>query len=154
MYAEVLHSEFDAIRKDLIAAYEAKGMRASGRFAEALEVLAGESSATLLGLPYTQQLETGRRPGPVSREGQESIKQWILDKGVFNQAIGEIGLSSLAYLIARKIAREGWNRSQYGGVELVSEVITPERIQSIIDKVGVVALASYTSDITNYLKAG
>lgn len=153
MYEAILASEFEALRLDLIKAYEAKGMRASGRFAEALETVVSPEQGQLWGLPYAQQLETGRRPGPVSLEGRESIKQWIIDKGVFNQAIGEIGLSSLAFLIARKIARDGYDRARYGGVELISSVVTPERIQAIIDKVGATALTQYRTDIISYLKS-
>jgi len=153
MYEAILTSEFEALRLDLIKAYEAKGMRASGRFAEALETVVSPEQGQLLGLPYAQQLEAGRRPGPVSLEGRESIKQWIIDKGVFNQAIGEIGLSSLAFLIARKIARDGYDRARYGGVELISSVVTPERIQAIIDKVGATALTQYRTDIISYLKS-
>lgn len=143
----VLFNEFDLLRKDLIAAYEAKGMRASGQFERELEIKTSFDSVLLLGMPYGQQLETGRRSGkfpPI-----EAIEQWIEDKGI--QAI-DISVSSLAFLIARKIAREGWNREGYGGVELLSEVITDKRIQDILDKFGIVKSKEIVSDIIRLTK--
>jgi hypothetical protein len=149
---EILARRFDGLKTELAAAYNAKGMRASGKFEESLEVIATDTSVILIGEDYAQQLETGRRPGPVSKEGQESIKQWILDKGVFTAALEEISLSSLAYLITRKIARDGFNREAHGGVNLVSEVVTPEKIQSIIDEVGPTIATRYATDLVRILK--
>jgi acetylglutamate kinase len=96
---------------------------------------------------YGQQLETGRRAGgfpPI-----DAIVQWIEDKGI--QAI-DISVSSLAFLIARKIAREGWNRDRFGGVELISTVITDKRIQNIIDKYGEAKTTEAVSDIIRLTK--
>jgi hypothetical protein len=144
---QILFKEFDAIRVDLIKAYDAKGMRASGKWADSLQVEASPLNAVITGLSYSQQLETGRRAGgfpPIA-----SIEQWIRDKGITPI---EISISSLAFLIARKIAREGWNREGYGGVELISEVVTDKRIQDIIEKVGEVTLFEYTTEIIKMIK--
>jgi len=144
---QILLKEFDALRLDLIKAYDAKGMRASGKWANSLEVQVSPFNAVITGLNYSQQLETGRRAGgfpPIS-----SIEQWIRDKGITPI---EISISSLAFLIARKIAREGWNRQGYGGVDLISEVVTDKRIQSIIDKVGEVTMFEFSTDIIKMIK--
>ena len=144
---QILLKEFDALRVDLIKAYDAKGMRASGKWASSLEVQVSPFNAVITGLNYSQQLETGRRSGgfpPIS-----SIEQWIKDKGITPI---EISISSLAFLIARKIAREGWNRQGYGGVDLISEVVTDKRIQSIIDKVGEVTMFEFSTDIIKMIK--
>ena len=58
----------------------------------------------------------------------------------------------MAFLIARKIARNGWKREEYGGVELISSVVTDERIQKIIDEVGAEQELIYTTDIINLTK--
>lgn len=141
-----LSLEFEKLKADLIIAYDAKGMRASGKFAESLEVIiVNENKAQLWGEDYSQQLETGRRAGrfpPIS-----AIEQWIRDKGIANRIQGEISISSLAFLIARKIHREGWKREEYGGVELISSVITDARIQKIIDEVGAEYALKYTTEI-------
>jgi hypothetical protein len=130
-----LLKEFENIKKDLIAAYDQKGMRASGDWANSLEVVQDNPfNVKLIGLDYSQQLETGRGAGgmpPVS-----AIEQWIKDKNIFAQVERNISITSLAFAIAKKIQREGWDREGYGGVDLISDVVTPKRIQDIIDKVG------------------
>lgn len=145
--AQILEQEFNKIRIDLIKAYEAKGMRASGQWANSLEVFASDLQGGIIGLNYSQQLETGRRAGkypPI-----QAIEQWIVDKGI---PTVDISISSLAFLIARKISREGWDRSRFGGVELISEVVTDERIQSIIDKYGDAKAVEFSTDVVKLLK--
>lgn len=147
---DVLKAEFKLLAEELIELYDKKGMRASGKFADDTEVKTSELSAQLLSAQHAQQLETGRKAGrfpPI-----KMIEQWITSKGVFNEALRKIKISSLAFLIARKIARSGWNRSENGGVNLISEVVTDERIQTIIDKVGEVSLTLYTSEIEGLIK--
>lgn len=133
------------MKSDLIELYDIKKMRASGKWADSLEVIANENNVKLIGEDYSQQLETGRQAGrypPI-----EDIKKWIIEKGVFASALQEISLSSLAFLIARKIAREGWKRERFGGVDLISSIVTDERIQKIIDEVGVVMMVQYSTEI-------
>ena len=145
MSKEILTREFEAIKKDIIALYDKKKMRASGDFANSLEVIASEYSVKLIGNDYATQLEYGRKAGkfpPI-----KMIEQWILDKGVFSAVLNEIKLSSLAFLIARKIAKDGWGREDKDGVQLISSVITDERIQSIIDQVGAIETIKFSSEI-------
>ena len=131
---EILTEEFNLLKEELIAKYDEKGMRASGNWANSLEVtVTAGLSAKLIGDEYSEQLEYGRKSG--KQPPSQAIEQWIRDKGIMSRIVGKISISSLAYLIARKIAREGWRREGYGGVELISEVVTPERIQKIIDRV-------------------
>lgn len=150
MSSSVLSKEFELLKDDLIKAYDAKGMRASGKFAESLEVKVQGLTAQLWGEDYAQQLETGRKSGrfpPIS-----AIEQWIKDKGIANRIEGQISISSLAFLIARKIAQSGWKREEYGGVELISSVVTDERIQKIIDEVGAEQAMIYTTEIITMVK--
>lgn len=150
MSSRILSAEFDKLKTDLIQAYDAKGMRASGKFADSLEVVVNGLNAKLMGENYAEQLEFGRKAGkfpPVSL-----IEQWIKDKGIANRISNEISISSLAFLIARKISREGWNRSEHGGVQLISEIVTDERIQKIINEVGAEQTLIFQSDIINLVK--
>lgn len=147
-----LSQEFEQLKKDLIEAYDKKGMRASGDFANSLEVvmLNNDTKAQLWGNSYAQQLETGRSAGkfpPIN-----AILKWIDDKNISARLNGEINKNQLAFLIARKIAREGWNRQGFGGVELISEVVTDERIDKIIQEVGIEQTFIYTSQITKMIK--
>ena len=147
-----LSEQFELLKQDLITAYDRKGMRASGDFANSLEVvmLDNGTKAQLWGNSYAQQLETGRQAGrfpPIS-----AIEKWIDDKNISARLNGEITKKQLAFLIARKIAREGWKREGFGGVELISEVITEDRIQKIIDEVGIEQAFIYTSKIQTLIK--
>jgi hypothetical protein len=150
MSSAILSKEFELLKDDLIKAYDAKGMRASGKFAESLEVKVNGLTAQLWGESYAQQLETGRRAGKFPNIS--AIEQWIKDKGIANRIQGEISITSLAFLIARKIAQRGWKREEYGGVELISEVVTDVRIQKIIDEVGVEQAMIYSTEIINLTK--
>ena len=150
MSSKILKEEFDKLRQDLIIAYDAKGMRASGNFADSLDVIIGDTYAELWGDEYAEQLEYGRNSGGFPP--LQDIENWIVEKGVFNDVLQEIKLSSLAYLIARKIAQQGWNRANYGGVGLIIEVITEERLQMIIDMFGENELVSFSSDLIDIFK--
>jgi hypothetical protein len=141
----ILKEEFDLIKADLIKRYNEKGMRASGNWANTLEVQVKGISAQLLGEKYSEQLEFGRKAG--KQPPSKAIEQWIRDKGLASRIEGKISISSLAFLIARKIAREGWRRQSYGGVELISEVVTPERIQAIINRVSAEYIPAFEKEI-------
>jgi hypothetical protein len=145
--AEVLQAELNILKDELIAEYDALGMRASGQWADSLEVQTSEMRGTLLGLDYTRQLQFGRDAGrfpPINL-----IEKWIEDKGINYTGIT---LSSLAFLIARKISREGWDRNGFGGVDLIGRIVKPERIQRIIDKVGEVYLSGFVNEVITQLK--
>lgn len=150
---EVLQEEFESIKAELIQRYNELGMKSSGLWESELEISIdgdeSKSSSKVLGLNYTEQLVFGRKPGkfpPI-----KAIEQWIQDKGI--AAIGKnISTSSLAFLIARKIAQEGTNYFKQGGTDLVESVITPERIQSIIDRVKEINVVTMTNGLIEKLK--
>lgn len=150
---EIIREEFGLLKGELITRYEEKGMRASGNWEEELEEVYSFSlenlNAKILGEDYSEQLEKGRLGG--KQPPIQVIEQWILDKGIMANIEGNITISSLAFLIARKIGREGWKREEYGGVELISEVVTPERIQRIIDRVGDSFIAEFTAELIEEL---
>ncbi len=117
-------------------------MRASGKTADSLEVQVNKDNVKLVGSSVFEQLEYGR--GKTNSGGSkgggkliDDIKQWIRDKGIVSNIKNDSDNSTLAFLITRKIHKEGWNRQGYGGVGLISKVVTTSRIQRIIDKVGV-----------------
>ena len=144
----ILETEFAKIREELIAKHHELGMPASGQWEESLEVEVHRLNATILGEHYTEQLVNGREPGkfpPIA-----AIRQWIIDKPI--HFVGKISISSLAFLIARKIAREGTQYFQQGGTDLIEAVITPERIQGIIDQVTEFYIDTFTTEITGFLK--
>jgi hypothetical protein len=146
---QVLQSEFDQLAKDFIKRYDELGMRASGRWADGVETVIEDKSPTfrakVLGLEYSRQLVNGQAPGRFHPIG--AIQQWIKDKGIRSDLKPE----SLAFLIARKIAREG-TKYYPKGTDLIDSVYTDERIQQIINKVGEVNLQIFTNFAIEALK--
>lgn len=146
---EILKIEFDKLRADIIARYDALKLRASSQFEKDLQNKTTGLTGLLVGSHYTEQLVNGRPPGkypPI-----DIIKEWIEVKPI--QIIGErISVSSLAFLIARKIAREGTEIFKKGGSDLISSVITPERVQSIIDKVTRFNVQQFSTEVSNIFK--
>ena len=74
-------------------------------------------------LDYIYYLEKGRAGGKAPP--RDAIVKWIQDKGIQST----LPVNSLAYLIQRKIAKEGTLIYQQGGSDLVSGIIN----QGLID---------------------
>jgi len=146
---DILRIEFDSLRTDILARHKALKQNASGQFERELENKTSGLTGLLVGSHYTEQLVNGRPPGkfpPI-----KMIEAWVRVKPI--RQIGErISVSSLAFLIARKIAREGTEIYKKGGSDLISSVITPERIQRIIDKVTRFNVQSFTSEVSNIFR--
>lgn len=151
---EILALEFESIKIDLIKKHNDLKMKASGKWQSSLKVsILGKENlfiARIYGENYTEQLVFGIKPGnfPPIKE----IEQWIKDKGIAR--IGKkISISSLALRIATKIGNEGSKYFRDGGTDLISSVYTPERIQSIINKVSEINLTFITNGLLQQLKS-
>ena len=146
--SEILQEEFELIRQDLIKKHNELGMKASGQFENELEVFYEESQdrfkTIVKGIDYTQQLQFGRKPGKFPPIAQ--IEQWIKDKGI-SFVERDIKLKQLAYLIARKIAREGTKYFQQGGTDLVDSVVTDERFERILRRIEGVSINVFTNTL-------
>ncbi|HON19733.1 MAG TPA: hypothetical protein PLW70_00150 [Bacteroidales bacterium] len=137
----------------LIENYNRLGLRASGEWEQSLKGTQEETETgvkvIILGAKYTEQLSIGRRPGKMPP--RQAILNWIREKNIQS----ELKPQTLAYLIQRKIGRDGIkvpNRYNAGG--LVSDVLTNERINELIKNVGNVVLREQRSDILISLKNG
>jgi hypothetical protein len=146
----ILKYELDLVVKDIIADYDRKKMRASGNFEKSLEVQVESNQniikGKILGAQYAEQLNSGRGKtgsGDIkpSRNFVSIIRKWIEDKRISS----DLNPSALAYIRARSIHMKGWKRTQ---VDLINDIITPQRIQSIINKVG----STYANIITTELR--
>lgn len=147
---EIMSKEFTVLMSELKDKHVSLGMKASGQWIDSLEIVSKRDSVKVIGEKYTEQLVSGRKPGkfpPI-----DAIKKWITDKGIVNNIKGNISVSSLAFLIARKIAKKGTNYFQKGGTDLVSSVFTPNKMQDIIDKVGAELTLTFTKQIENEFK--
>lgn len=149
MIEDTLRNEFELLKRDLITEHDRKGMRASGKTAESLEVETSQQTAKLRGSSVFEQLEYGRRKGKMSPIAE--IKQWIIDKGIVIQAKKKMSITSLAWAIAKTHQKKGWKRKGHGGVGLVSNIITPQRMQQIINKIGITEVNTLVSKLEKEL---
>lgn len=103
----MLQEVFEQAKRDIIANHERAGQVASGKTRDSLsvEVTSDTTSATatMYGRKYFTALETGSAPWKKQYKHPpkpfvETIAKWMVDKGIE-------GVS--AYLVARKIMREG-----------------------------------------------
>jgi hypothetical protein len=129
--------------------YQDQGRRASGEWERALKSNIIETktgySVIIEGKDYTYWMENGRRPS-VKFPPIQAIKKWIKDKGIIAQGITE---NSLAFLIARKIAREG-----YKGKPVVANVVTKKWIDELLNSINVAYISQLKSDILKELQNG
>lgn len=141
---ETLRAEFEKLRQEIVAKYEASGRGATGNWGETVQVQELPNGFTVVADGYIN----GRGPGKAPPS--EAIERWIEQKGIAARLQGEISTASLAYLIARKIAREGWKPKE--GVEnLLGNIVTPQRIQQLLDAVTPLYIQDFTSNILAYL---
>jgi hypothetical protein len=137
---------------DLNENYLKLGLKASGNWGRELEdrniVSESRIRIEILGAPYTGALIDGRSPNRnqsddsirafVGWAGSTWLKDWVEQKGI----------NASPYAIAYKIAREGVkvpNANNPG--TLISDVLTEDRIENLLNGVGQVVAVKLTSDI-------
>lgn len=145
----VLSEELEELKKKIIEHHLGAGQKASGRTAASLRVEVTGNEGALYGRSPFGTLETGRKPGKTPHGFQAIIRKWMADKGIEAAPIPyktdrphkytpqERGNLSLAFLIARKIKREGTSLFRKGGrADIYSNVIpqATERIKSRVVK--------------------
>lgn len=108
------------------------GQTASGKTARSLEVREGSDEVVLLGRKAFGTMETGRRGGGVPRSFPAILYQWSLDKGISFDTDRE--RRSFAYLLAKKIQKEGTQLFRDGGRADVYSNEIPKTIDNIARK--------------------
>ncbi len=147
---EIIHAEIESILNDITALYIKEGKKVTGQFADGLSAEYLPNEATIKGYTYL----AGR--GPTKKAGkageptlQEQILKWIKAKGIKGKK-DDIKASSLAFLIARKIHKEGTNSDFW--LKIYEQVITPQRIDSIIEKVAELNVNKIINTVTAELE--
>lgn len=141
----ILTVEFENLKQELIAKYN-EAANPSGDWPQTFEASVSGTKAQLTAANYIYGREPGKQPPSAA------IEEWILNKGIAAQAAKKISISSLAYLIARKIGMEGWKPKDNSGESIITAVITPERLQLIADRAGDEVLFNISFEIIDYLK--
>lgn len=124
---EILQQYLEDIQSDFLSAYRNDGFEASGNTERELEVELQGFKGVLKGPDYLFAMVTGRGPGGFPP--LEFIEDWIVAKGITPD--GDISLQSLAFLIARKIARQGTDvfEGKREGIDI--EGIVSKRTQEV-----------------------
>jgi hypothetical protein len=104
---------------------DSNGSTASGKTKDSLWYKVTPTSFKFYGRPFINTLEIGRRPTSSGGDGslKRAIRQWIDDKGIIANGITK---DSLAFLITRKIHREGdllFNGANFQGKTKPTEII-------------------------------
>lgn len=137
--SNILRNALELARDDIRANLATTGTNASGRTSASLEVTVGDNTATLWGRQAFGTVETGRRGGRVPRGFRHIIYDWMQDKGVHATITGNRSQRSadmsMAYLIARKIQREGSSLYRRGGREDIYSNVLPATISTIREQI-------------------
>lgn len=115
---ELVSSELEALKHKVIENQKNSGLVASGKTIASMKVEVTEDGGVLWGRSPFGTLETGRKGGKVPAGFWKIIRQWIDDKGIHVDKP-----NSFAYLVARKIAREGTQLFRNGGR---NDIYSPE----------------------------
>lgn len=129
---ELVASELEALKQRIIENHRNAGQVASGRTIASLKVKMTEDGGVLWGRSAFGTLETGRKGGKVPAGFWKIIRQWMDDKGIQVEKP-----DSFAYLVARKIAREGTQLFRNGGR---SDIYSPEvkdTVERVSDGIGI-----------------
>ena len=138
---------------ELIANYKAKGLRASGKFENELRYTADDKGCQILSPAHVGAMVGGRKPTTNTGDGslRGIIRKWIDDKGITPYADKNgraVSKDSLAYLITRKIHRDGIKvPNQYNQGGLVSEVITQPKIEELLMQIGGNYITEFKNEI-------
>jgi len=140
---DIIKQEIEAILDDIRLLYNNSGKRTSGQFEQGLKATYSDNRAILEGHFYLAGRRAGKMP-PI-----ENIKQWITQKGI--QPIKDnITVTSLAWAIAKKIAKDGTNKEYH--LKVYEKIITPRRIEEVINKVSEFNVNLFVNELTTSLK--
>jgi len=137
--------------------YNKLGLKASGKWANDLEsqnkISTTNINIKILGSNYTYYLENGRLPN--KNQDKTALQKWVGWAGstFLKDWITQKGINANPFAVAWKIARKGIkvpNANNTGG--LVSDVITKQRIQILLDDLKAFYVSDLKSDIIKQLK--
>ena len=137
-YDEILKQEMESIKADIIAVYEASGKKVSGEFLNGLQISYSTNKATLSGYVYLAGRIAGKQPP------SDAIEKWLVQKGI-TPIEKNMSISSLAYLIARKIGQSGTKKENH--LKIYEQVITPQRIDEILGRINQINVQRFADEI-------
>lgn len=141
---DIIKEEIDSILVDLVKLYDKENKRVSSQFAEGLEAVYEKNKGTIRGFTYLAGRGKTKKKGKAGEPTVlEQIKIWVVQKGIAAKVLAKSKaktakakknlINGLAYVITRKIHTEGTNRENW--LKVYEQVITVDRVESIIDRV-------------------
>lgn len=130
-----------------------KNFKATGKTRDSVRGFIEGDSAIIEGSSILEFGEFGRGPtknGTPPGKLRDIIREWIDVKGISPR--GGISKDTLAYLITRKIHRDGIkvpNRFNEGGI--LSSVLNDAAIQELLNEFGETLIAEFESDLLTVL---
>lgn len=141
--SDIIKQELEAVFKEAVALYESSGKKASGNWPKGKDIREINNGAELWSYAYL----AGRGPTRNGNRGEPTLQQrileWLQIRGI-KPIEQKMKISTLAFLIARKIHREGTDKKRH--LAVFEKVLTPQRIQEIIDKVSEMNLNQFVKD--------
>jgi hypothetical protein len=151
---KVLKKFGESLVTDISQSIEQSGVSASGNLQRSIYYKLTDNRLTVYGAPYAKTAEEGR--GPTQKAGGDlrgAIRKWIDDKGIIPDGITK---DSLAFLISRKIHREGtllFNGTDFYGRTKPSMVIEGVVQDGRIDELKQDLIKTYVAQIKTLLSA-
>lgn len=150
MWRDTVTNELQDLAQRIADNISRNGQRASGRTQRSFEVKDEGDTITLYGRKAFGTMETGRRGGRVPRNFREILYEWSIDKGI--QFDTERERASFAYLLAKKIQKEGTELFREGGRADVYSNEIPPTIVSIQQKMKDLFITKFKSIKLNLFK--
>ena len=136
---KIIKEELEAIKAEIISIYNASGKRTTGEFEKGLKIDYSPNKGVLSGYAYLAGRKAGKMP-PV-----QAIENWVINKGI-KPIEANMKTSTLAFLIARKIAKEGTKKENH--LMIYDQVITPERIDKILQRLNQINVIAFIGEVT------
>ncbi len=135
-YGDIVNEELSDLAQRIADNIARNGQAASGRTQQSLHVVEDDDSVTLYGREGFHSLERGVSPEEVKKDimsFSRILYLWSQDKGISFSSDKE--RSSFAYLLARKIKREGTALYRDGGRADVYSNEIPTTVQRIRQRI-------------------
>jgi hypothetical protein len=160
--AKIVQDFANKLQNDLSASVNKSGISASGNLAKSFRYELNPNKLRLYAAAYVGAAEEGRKPTVNGGNGalREQIRRWIDQKGIVPKpdANGRaVSKDSLAYLISRKIHREGtalFNGTDHYGRTKPTGIITGVINDGRLDSLKKQLITSFVFQIKQDIKNG
>lgn len=144
MYSGKLKAFGDETINKLIASYVQRGLRAFGEFERGLKSEVTDKNIKITAPYHARIMEDGRRAGKFPPP--QEILKWVRLGKIVKR--GDITDEQLAYLIGRKIAREGIKvPNKYNIGSVISSVLSDGSVQDLIDEITDMTVANISQTV-------